>query len=101
MVHSEHCMIGTSHNFPADCKGVDYKPIPYEIQVEEPEVGHSEPETNSEEGRRALAALEAAVSGAEGSSGAPTVQGEPESAEAITADPAAAQVEPPAVPEAL
>lgn len=54
LIHSEDCRVGTSHNVPRDCRNAEFKPISYPVDAPEPEIGHSEPDTNSEEGRKAL-----------------------------------------------
>lgn len=56
LIHSRDCLVGTSHNVPADCKDAEFKSIRYPAPAPEPEIGPTEPETNSEEGRKAVEA---------------------------------------------
>jgi len=56
VVHSGACRIGTSHRVPDECRGADYKLIPYPVEAPEPDPGPTDPGTNSEEGQTALSA---------------------------------------------
>ena len=86
IVHSSLCKIGTSHSVPQDCKGADYKPIPYQRAHSEgdmPPVGPIEPDTNSEEGRKAVEVAAEADRDARGHSDGDMPPGDPRTRRAL------------------
>lgn len=64
-LHSDACLVGTSHEVPGACRGADGGPIVYPPIEPDALPGPTDPLTNSEEGQASLAVAEPAAEVAE------------------------------------